>query len=110
MKPDGTHTVQELLEIINNELQSWERAELADKLTDYSMICDYVRQMDRSELAEITGYWWQENEPDPNDFIIDDYTDDTIIFEVMHRHIEEECLAEMDERIIIDYVKDNDLL
>ena len=33
MKIDGTYTVQELLNICNEQLQSWERKELAEKLT-----------------------------------------------------------------------------
>lgn len=62
MKPDGTYTVEELLSICYNQLQSWEREELAQKLgTDF--INSAIRDMSADQLEDITGYYVYEEEP-----------------------------------------------
>lgn len=62
MKPDGTYTVDEILQICNDQLQSWERQELAEKLgTD--IIYSVIRDMSINELENITGYYIYEDEP-----------------------------------------------
>ena len=68
MKPDGTYTVDEILQICNNQLQSWERDELAKKLTP-DIVYQNIRNMDADELADISGYYVYEDKPE---FDIDD--------------------------------------
>lgn len=50
MKPDGTYTVDEILQICNDQLQSWERKYLADKLIDYSFINEKIANMDPEDI------------------------------------------------------------
>lgn len=64
MKPDGTYTVNELLQICNDELQSWEREELADKLITGDMIHSIISAMEPDDIADITGYYCAEDEPE----------------------------------------------
>ena len=52
MKPDGTYTVDEILQICNDQLQSWERQELAKKLAKDS-VYSAIRNMDKYELVEL---------------------------------------------------------
>ena len=63
MKPDGTYSVDEILQICNDQLQSWERQELAEKLgTD--IIYSLIRDMSINVLESITGYYIYEDEPE----------------------------------------------
>ncbi len=63
MKPDGTYSVDEILQICNDQLQSWERQELAEKLeTDF--INSIIRNMSADELEDISGYYVYEDEPE----------------------------------------------
>ena len=63
MKPDGTYTVDEILQICNDQLQSWERQELAEKLgTDF--IYPAIRDMSADELADVSGYYVSVDEPE----------------------------------------------
>lgn len=61
MKPDGTHTVDELLQICNDELQSWEREKLADKLITGDILRSIISDMDPDDIANITGYYCAED-------------------------------------------------
>lgn len=65
MKPDGTHTTEEILEIIQNELQSWERDEictaLLDKCSD-NQLSDYFSKYTPEYISTLTGYYVYENE------------------------------------------------
>ena len=81
MKPDGTYSVDEILQICNSQLQSWERKELVEKLGDdilYSIICDISIE----ELENITGYLIYEDEPE---FDIDELSTDDLIDELNER-------------------------
>ena len=63
MKPDGTYTVDEILQICNDQLWSWERQELAEKLgTDF--INSIIRNMSADELENVSGYYVYEEEPE----------------------------------------------
>lgn len=55
MKPDGTHTIEEILEICNTELQSWERSELAGKL-DPSSAYKIIKEMSVGELMDASDW------------------------------------------------------
>lgn len=55
MKPDGTHTIEEILEICNTELQSWERSELAGKL-DPSSAYNLIQEMSVLELIDASNW------------------------------------------------------
>lgn len=65
MKPDGTHTKEEIIEIIQNELQSWERDEictaLLDKCSD-NQLSDYFSKYTPEYISTITGYYVYESE------------------------------------------------
>lgn len=63
MKPDGTYTVDEILQICNDQLQSWERQELIEKL-GMDILYPIIRYMSINELENITGYWIYEDEPE----------------------------------------------
>ena len=65
MKPDGTYTVDEILQICNDQLQSWEREELVEKL-GMDFIYSVIRNMDVDELANVSGYYVYEDEPEPD--------------------------------------------
>ena len=82
MKPDGTFTVAELLEICNTQLQSWERDELADKLITYDRIADEIRDMDPSDISYLTGYYFAKEEPEPD---INDFSTSDLIEELQYR-------------------------
>ena len=62
MKPDETYSVDEILQICNDQLLSWERQELVEKLgTD--IIYSIIRDMSINKLETITGYWIYKDEP-----------------------------------------------
>lgn len=65
MKPDGTHTTYEILEIIRNELQSWERDEictaLLKKCSD-NQLSDFFSKYTAEYISRITGYYVYESE------------------------------------------------
>ena len=63
MKPDGTYTVDEILQICNDQLQSWERQELIEKL-GMDFINSVIRNMSADELADVSGYYVYEDEPE----------------------------------------------
>ena len=81
MKPDGTYTVDEILQMCNDQLQSWERQELAEKLgTD--IIYSIIRDMSINELANITGYYVSDDEPESD---IDEFGTNELIDELEDR-------------------------
>lgn len=55
MKPDGTHTIEEIMEMCNTELQSWERSELAEKL-DPSSAYNLIQEMSVLELMDASDW------------------------------------------------------
>lgn len=65
MKPDGTHTTEEILEIIQNELQSWELDEICTSLLDKcsdNQLSDYFSKYTPEYISTITGYYVYEDE------------------------------------------------
>lgn len=65
MKPDGTHTKEEIIEIIQNELQSWERDEICTALLDEcsdNQLLDYFSKYTPDYISRITGYYVYEEE------------------------------------------------
>lgn len=79
MKPDGTYTVEELAEICNSQLQSWEREQLAKKIVEEGYIRDIIRNMTIDKLEDITGYYIYDDEPTKE---IEDFDTDNIIDEL----------------------------
>lgn len=60
MKPDGTHTKDEILELIQNELQSWERDEICATLLKYcsdKQLYDVFSRYTPEYISTITGYF-----------------------------------------------------
>jgi len=65
MKPDGIYTKEEILELIQNELQSWERDEIcATLLKDCSdrQLSDFFSRYTPEYISTITGYYVYEEE------------------------------------------------
>lgn len=65
MKPDRTHTKEEIIEIIQNELQSWERDEICIALLDEcsdNQLSDYFSKYTAEYTSRITGYYVYEEE------------------------------------------------
>lgn len=72
MKPDGTYIVDEILQISNDQLQSWEREELAQKLITGDLIRSIINEMDADDLADISGYYVSEDAPEEKE--VEDFT------------------------------------
>jgi phage pi2 protein 07 len=65
MKPDGTHTKEEILELIQNELQSWERGDICAKLLkdcSDNTLSDLLSRYTPEYISAITGYYVYEEE------------------------------------------------
>lgn len=82
MKPDGTHTIEEILEMCNNELQSWERDELGDRLATGDFFYRKIRNLSIMELESITGYCIYDEEPEPD---LEDFDTGDLITEIVDR-------------------------
>lgn len=87
MKPDGTHTIEEVCAIMDNELQSWERIEIGNRYCDPSLLYDD------------DGY--------ASDVDISDFSTDDLIDELLLRRDEEYILDHLDiDTDIIPYLED----
>lgn len=82
MKPDGTYTVEELAEICDSQLQSWEREQLSERITDVGYIRDTIRNMTIDELEDITGYYIYDEEQESD---IDDFSTEELMDELEER-------------------------
>ena len=78
MKPYGTPTVEEVCAMME-QLQSWERKEVAERFVSLSEFCS---GRDISELRRATGYYIyteiQELEPDIDKFTIGELIDEIV--------------------------------
>ena len=105
-----TYTVDEILQYCNENLQSWEREELADKLIPGDVIYSRIRQMSADKLAEISDYYVSEDEPDADDFELYDYHTDSLVRELIERGEIEVLLEQIDKKdhyTFVDYIKEN---
>lgn len=82
MKPDGTYTVDEILQICNDQLQSWERQELAEKIIGDGFVGQAIKEMNADTLADISGYYVYKDEPE---FDIDELSTSDLIDELEDR-------------------------
>lgn len=77
MKPDGTYTKEEILELIQNELQSWERDEIcATLLKDCSdmQLLDFFSRYTPEYISTITGYYvYEEEREDVSEMSLSDF-------------------------------------
>lgn len=67
MKPDGTYTVDEILQICNDQLQSWERDKICGELLkDCSdkQLSDFFQYFTPEYISHITGYYVSDEEPE----------------------------------------------
>ncbi|MBQ6723859.1 MAG: hypothetical protein IJQ84_05020 [Paludibacteraceae bacterium] len=72
MKPDGTPDVQDILAQVE-ELLSWEKERLVNKLLTRDMLHAIVGNMDIDEINDYTGYYCYEDEMmSPDNMTIDD--------------------------------------
>lgn len=81
MKPDGTYTVEELLRICTDQLQSWERKKLSELLYP-DLIKESIREMNISEIENLTGYYVYDEEQESD---IDDFGTEELIEELEER-------------------------
>lgn len=81
MKPDGTHHKEEILELIQNELQSWERDEIcATLLKDCSdnQLSDFFSRYTPEYISTITGYYvYKEEREDVSEISLRDFMHDS---------------------------------
>lgn len=104
MKPDGTLTIEEVMEIVS-QLQSWERRDLAFRIAGaWNIASDYVKDMPPEDLADLTGYYVSENEPSNYDDL-SDYCDSDLIQEIIDRDLEEDMLDAILDDIIVRYIE-----
>ena len=101
MKPDGTYTVDELLQICDNQLQSWEREELAEKLAQY-IISQMIRDMSIEELEAITGYYCYEDEPE---FDIDEELTTEDLIDALEDRLSWQSITKRDKKRIVEIAK-----
>ena len=100
MKPDGTPTVEEVCAMME-QLQSWERKEVAERFVSLSEFCDGY---DADAIESATGYYVYEDHPDICDLEDEDTAD--LLIELMRRGEEEEILDHMDINDVIEYLED----
>lgn len=67
MKPDGTYNVDEILQICNDQLQSWERDQIcAELLNDCSdnQLSEFFSHYTPEYISAITGYYVSDEKPE----------------------------------------------
>ena len=101
MKPDGTYSVEEILKICNEQLQSWERQELAEKLSK-DFIISTIRNMSAEYLESITGYYVYEEEPE---FDIDEELSTDELIDELEDRLSWQSIFTTDKRRIIEMTK-----
>lgn len=100
MKIDGTPTVEEVCAMME-QLQSWERKEVAERFVSLSDFCDGYSA---EAIESATGYYVYEDNPEEIDLQDEDTYD--LIIELMRRQEQEEILDHMDINDVIEYVED----
>lgn len=83
MKPDGTYTVDEILQICNDQLQSWERDDLCTallKCCSDKQLSDFFSHYTPKYISTITGYYVSDEEPKEKE--IGDFTLNEILNEL----------------------------
>ena len=99
MKPDGTYTVDELLQICTDQLQSWERKELSEMLYP-DLIKESIREMSISEIEDLTGYYvYDEEQEDIDNFSTED------LIERLDNRLSWESIREDDHNKLINMAK-----
>lgn len=101
MKPDGTPTVEEVCAMME-QLQSWERKEVAERFVSLSEFCDGY---DADAIESATGYYVYEDCPNKTDLEDEDTWD--LLHELKRRGETEELLDDMEFSDIIEYLEDN---
>ena len=82
MKPDGTPTIEEIMQDIEL-LQSWEKEELAFRISDkWDIARGFVKNMTPGEVEDLTGLYCFEDVPESN---INDFATYEIIDELIDR-------------------------
>lgn len=125
MKPDGTHTKEEFLELITNELQSWERDEIcAALLKDCSdnQLSDFFSRYTPEYISTITGYYvYKEKREDIYEISLNDFMHESDygtydLFEYIESNVPDYKIAdwisaskELDKTVLLDKL-DRDIL
>ena len=85
MKPDGTYTVDEILQICNDQLQSWERDKICTELLkgcSDNQLSDFFSRYTPEDISSITGYYVSDEEPEEEkeveDFMLHEIVDGLI--------------------------------
>lgn len=74
MKPDGTYTVDEILQICNDQLQSWEREKICvELLKDCSdnQLSEFFSHYTPEYISAITGYYVSDEKPEGEKEVVD---------------------------------------
>ena len=76
MKPDGTYTVDEILQICNDQLQSWERDKICGELLkgcSDEQLFDIFSRCTPEYISRITGYYVSDEEPEEEEKEVEDF-------------------------------------
>lgn len=125
MKPDGTHTKEEILEIIQNELQSWERDEICTTLLkdcSDNQLYDVLSRYTPEYISTITGYYvYEEKREDISELGLKEFMDQADygtydLWEYIELNVPEYKIAnwiaaskELDKTVLLDKL-DRDVL
>lgn len=126
MKPDGTHTKDEILELIQNELQAWERDEIcATLLKDCSdkQLSDFFSHCEPEYISTITGYYVYEekrydiSEMDIEVFVSKSDCDAYDLWEYIESNVPDYKIAnwiaaseKIDKTVLLDHIDRNVLI
>ena len=107
MKPDGTPTVEEVCAMME-QLQSWERAQVIEKVSINAR--ELLGYFSAEEIESATGYYVYEEEPETDEQeVIEDASSTDLISELLFRDEEELILDHLDiETDIIPYLENHD--
>ena len=86
MKPDGTYTVDEILQICNDQLQSWERDKICvELLKDCSdnQLSEFFSRYTPEYISIITGYYVSDVKPEEEKEI-----EDFMLYEIINGMID----------------------
>lgn len=125
MKPDGTHTTEEILELIQDELQSWERDKIcATLLKDCSdnQLSDFFSRYTPEHISTITGYFvYEEKREDISELGLKEFMDEADygtydLWEYIESNVPEYKIADwiaasekLDKTVLLDHI-DRDAL
>lgn len=125
MKPDGTHTIDEVLKICNDELQSFERDSICAKLlrdTSQDVLVDFFQYYPPEYISTITGYYvyyterYDVSEMDVGDFLRESNCGVYDLFDYIELNVQDWKLAtwiaesDISKEVLLDRIDRNFLI